>query len=241
MDDTFKKYTKTQAQLFLFAGHNTTSSTICYCFHMFFNHLETLQKLREKHDTVFSTNINALSTILNTNPALINQLPYTLTVIKETMQLFPPASSMRESLKTSNATIQNDLGHPYPVDGFYIWVLHITIQRNPKYWHRPDDFLPEQWLIDTSHPLYPAKGAWRLFEFSFRNCIGQTLVLADVKLVLVMTIHEFEIQDTYDEWDRMHSLRNQGIRTVRGERAYQIEKRGAHPANNYPCRVRLRQ
>ena len=241
MDDTFRLYVKAQARLFLFAGHDTTSSTICYCFHMLSKHPEALPKMREEFDMIFGTDLDALSTTLSANPELINQLPYTLAVIKETMRLFPPASSMREGLQTSRAAIQDDLGNSYAVDGFYLWVLHLRIQRIPKYRPRPDDFLPERWLVGPNDPLHPKKGAWRPFEFGPRNCIGQTLVLATAKTVLVMTVCEFEIQDAYDEWDRVHYPGTQGKRTVWGERAYQIEKGGAHPADGYPCRVRVRQ
>lgn len=51
-------------------------------------------------------------------------------------------------------------------------------------------------------------------------------------------IREFEIQGAYEEWDRISERKDE--RTVDGERAYQIEKGGAHPADMFPCRVGFR-
>ena len=199
-----------------------------------------METLRKEHDCVFGTDVAAAPGILCSNAQLINQLPYTSAVIKEAMRLFPPASSMRDSLEVSNSTIKDDCGGTYPVDGFYICVSHLAIQRNPKYWPQLNDFIPERWLVGPEDALHPSKGACRPFEFGPRSCIGQTLVLADVKTVLVMTMREFDIQDAYGEWDKTHPMKNGSINNVRGERAYLIEKGGGHPADGYPCRVSLR-
>ena len=238
IDATFKAYAKAQIRLFLFAGHDTTSSTICYCFHLLSKHPDAMARLRAEHNETFGTDLSAVPSMLAANPQLLNQIPYTLAVIKETMRLYPAASSMREGHNRPGVVITDDSGRAYPTDGIYIWVLHLAIQRNPKYWPRPDDFIPNRWLVGPDDPLYPVKGAWRPFEFGSRNCIGQTLVTVDIRIVLVMTIRTFEIRDAYEEWDRLHPSKS--IKTVRGERAYQIEKGGAHPANGYPCRVTLR-
>lgn len=73
-------------------------------------------------------------------------------------------------------------GVRYPTPGSTVWAVH----RNPRLWPRADEFLPERWLGRPGDPLYPCKGAWRPFETGSRNCIGQTLALAEIKTVLVM-------------------------------------------------------
>ena len=192
--------------------------------------------LRTEHDRVFGTDISRLPSLLVDNPHLLNQVPYTLAVIKETMRLFPAASSMREG--STGINITDDAGNTYPTEGVYVWVLHLAIQRNPKYWREPDSFIPERWLVGPDDPLYPIKGAWRPFEFGPRNCVGQTLVTMDIRVVLVMTVREFDVCAAYQEWDKSHPMET--IKTVRGERAYQIEKGGAHPADGFPCKVTIR-
>ena len=109
------------------------------------------------------------------------------------------------------------------------------MHRAPQYWARPEEFLPERWLVEPGHALYPAKGSWRAFEHGPRNCIAQGLVMVELRVVLCLIAREFEFADAYAEFDRKKG----GARRYRGERAYQVEEGAAHPVDGYPCRVRL--
>lgn len=232
----FKKWAEVQIRLFLFAGHDSTSSTICYCFYLLAKHKDALEKIIAEHDRVLGKNISNTAELLVQHPDLINKLPYTLAVIKESLRLFPPASAMRGG--RSDVAL-HDGKHSLPTEGMNIWILHNAVQRNPKYFKQPDEFLPERWLVNADHPLYPPKGGWRPFEFGPRNCLGQTLVYLDIKVVLALTVREFDIQDAYEEWDKLHP--SKAIKTINGERAYQISQGGAHPADGFPCRVTFRE
>ena len=232
----FKRWAQTQIRLFLFAGHDSTSSTICYTFYLLSKHPDVLDKIRTEHDQVFGKDITKTADILVEQPNLINQLPYTLAVIKESLRLFPAASGMRGG--RSDVALYHE-NTRLPTEGMNIWVLHNVIQRRSEYWKQADEFLPERWLVDAENPLYPPKGGYRPFEHGPRNCIGQTLVYLDVKVVLALTIREFDIQDAYKEWDVLYPSKH--IKTVNGERAYQISQGGAHPADGFPCRVSFRE
>lgn len=59
----------------------------------------------------------------------------------------------------------------------------------------------------------------------------------DIKTVLVMTLREFDILPAYDEWDKSNPTKD--LKTVFGERAYQISSGAAHPADGFPCKVSL--
>lgn len=113
------------------------------------------------------------------------------------------------------------------------------MHRSPKYWPRPDEFVPERWLVGPEHELYPQKGAWRAFEHGPRNCIAQDLVMVELSVLLVMVAREFEFRNCYEEWDMLK--KEKGRKRYRGERAYQIEEGAAHPADGYPCRVFVRR
>ena len=237
MDRSFKSWAITQIRLFIFAGHDSTSSAICYCFYLLSKHPAALARIRAEHDEVFGTDIAQVTTLMREQPHLLNQLPYTLAVLKEVLRLFPPASALRGGHPGVDLT--DSKGIRYPTEGTNIWILHIVLQRNPKYWKDPDSFIPERWLVGPEDPLYPVKGAWRPFEFGPRNCLGQTLVTLDIRVVLVMTLREFNIHPAYEEWDELHP--REGIKTVAGERAYMVSSGGAHPADGFPCRVSLRK
>ena len=253
LDDHFAKYATYQIRTFLFAGNDTTSSSITYMYHLLSQHPGAVSRTRQEHDSVFGTDPSAAAGLLRECPALLNKCSYTLAVIKEALRLFPPLATMRRGRNGISLTDRH--GNSYPTDHMSAVILHQAIHRNPRVWPRADEFLPERWLVGVDHELYPNPSAYRPFEQGPRNCIGQTLVYNEIRIVMVMTLRLFDIKPAYDEWDAMKSS-NEGrlkklircagscgqaedIKAVHGERAYQAEKTLMHPADGYPCRVTL--
>ena len=235
MDTTFQDFAISQLRTFMFAGHDSTGSTICYAFHLLSAYPSTRRLLIAEHNRILGPEYNEAGARISESPHLLNELPYTLAVIKETLRLYPPASSTRGG--EPGYCVQGLDGLQYPTDGFFVWSNAYAIHRDPNYWPEPDNFLPERWLAKDGDRLYPLKGTYRPFEFGPRNCIGQELAMLELKIVLIMTAREFDIQSVYDEWDRLNP-RN-GAKTVNGDRAYQILSGSAHPCDGFPCRVSL--
>jgi cytochrome P450 len=251
LDEGFLRMAASQIRLFIFAGNDSTSSSIVYAFHLLYQHPGVLLDLRQEHDDVFGGRDPAAQ--VRENPTLLNRCTYTLAIIKETLRLFPPAGTVRDGRPGATVTDRN--GNTYPVENVGAMIAHRYVHRDPRVWVRPNEFLPERWLVDPGHELYPPQntGAYRPFEHGPRNCIGQTLVLNEMRIVLIMTARTFEISPAYDEWDaeqrvkegwwtkmmRRVGLKSEEIKTVMGERAYQTSRAGAHPADGYPCRVAL--
>ena len=231
MDKTFKDFTMSQIKLFLFSGHDTTSSTVCYLFYVLATHPTVLSRLRSEHTSILDPDISNTASLLTMEPYLLNKLPYTIAVIKETLRLYPPVSSIRAG--ESNFFVTDAEGRQFPTDGFLVWANPQPIHRDPSYWPRADDFLPERWLVAPGDPLHPIKGAWLPFEHGPRNCIGQELAMLEMKIILVMTVRRFEIALAYEELDRAKGTK--GITHVHGERGYQIKR--AQPSEDLPCRV----
>jgi hypothetical protein len=75
----------------------------------------------------------------------------------------------------------------------------------------------------------------------------------EIKIVLILAARTFEVTPAYEEWDRKQEQKRtfwqktarwaggEDINTVYGDRAYQSEKAGTHPADGYPCRVTVLQ
>ena len=235
MDSTFQDFAISQMRTFVFAGHDSTGSTICYAFHLLSTHPSVRRLLIEEHNLVLGPDYNRASSLISENPHILNQLRYTSAVIKETLRVYPPASSTRSG--EPGYSIQGPDGRQFPTEGFLVWSNSYSIHHNPQYWPEADKFLPERWLAEEGDSLYPLKGVYRPFEFGPRNCIGQELAMLELKLVLAMTAREFEIKSVYDEWDRLHP--SSGTKTVNGDRAYQILSGAAHPNDGLPCRISL--
>jgi len=249
LDNRFKAFASNQARLFLFAGHDTTTSVLVYTFHMLHKHPEVRARVCEEHNQVFGSDPNVAVSKLRASPALLNQIPYTTAVIKETMRFYPPSGAMREGIPGAYLTDHN--GTQYPTDGFFISQLHLTIHTNPRVWARPKEFLPERWIVDSDHPLHVPPHAFRVFELGPRNCIGQTLSMVELRVALVMTARTLRIRPAYEEWDAMKKegflagvFKKVGMgsnekKEIDGDRAYMVEKGAAHPAQEYPCVVEL--
>jgi cytochrome P450 len=235
LEPAFRAFAISQIRLFVFAGHDSTASVLCYCFHLLSQHPDALARLREEHDDVFGPNPTAAASMLTDQPHLVSRLSYTLAVIKETMRMFPPAGATRAG--KSGISVRDDLGHQCPTDRAMLLIIHVETHVSPKYWSHADRFLPDRWLVPPNHDLYPRPGAWRPFEHGPRNCIAQSLVMTELRVILACLVRSFDVEPAYDEWDLKHPSGE--ILRYRGNRAYQIEEGAAHPAVRYPCRIRL--
>ncbi len=231
LDSTFRTFTISQIKQFLFSGHDTTSSTMCYIFYLLSTNQAILRRVRDEHTQVFGSSLAEKVQKLREEPYLLNQLPYSLAVLKETMRLFPVASSLRGGEPGFN--VQDAEGRSFPTDGFLVWAVSQPLHRDRSYWPQPEVFLPDRWLVGPKDPLYPIKGAWRPFEYGPRNCIGQELAMMEMKIAMILVLQMFDIEVAYDQIDRQKSG---SPNTVDGERAYQLSLSG--PSDGLPCRLR---
>ncbi|KAL9027987.1 MAG: hypothetical protein Q9196_003573 [Gyalolechia fulgens] len=231
LDTTFKRFTVNQIKLFLFSGHDTTSSTVCYIFYILATKLRVSAQIRAEHDAVFGKNLSRTASLITATPHLLNQLPYTVAVIKEVLRMFPAVSGTR--IGEPGFEVVDEAGQHFPTQDLLIWDVVQGIQRDPIYWKNPDDFIPERWLVAPGHPLHPVKGAYRPFSHGPRNCIGQELAMMEMKVILVLTARQFDIVLGYTDLDE--AKKKKEIRTVNGERGYQVQR--AQPQGDLPCYV----
>ncbi|KAI1413335.1 cytochrome P450 [Hypoxylon sp. FL1857] len=234
LDREFMDILCAQLRMFFFAGYDSTASTMVSCCYLIWKHPKVLAELRAEHDQVFGRNVAACPDMIAENPAILNSLPYTLAVIKETLRLFPPANGLRMGCK--DLVLKDRDGNEYPTEGCAVQTSHFSVHRNPDCWPRPLEFLPERFLVGPDHELYPEKGAWRIFEYGVRNCTGQAFVLKEVKAFLAIVCREFDFQECYDE---VYAGEKIDLTNVDNEKAYLVEHGAAHPRGEFPCRVSL--
>ena len=238
LDPAFRTFAIRQVRLFAFVGQSSLSATITYALHLLARNTAALTQLRAECDATLGPEPHAATAVLSEQPHLVNQLRFTRAVLKETCRLFPAASAIREGWP--DTAIVGPDGTRYPTDGVLVWILHAGMQRAPHLWPHPEDFIPERWLVEPGHALYPHKGAWRPFEWGPRNCIGQDLAMVEMTVALVILARELDFQEAYAEWYERHPRKMKGPQTYRGEVAYQVEAGAARPVEGYPCRVTLR-
>lgn len=187
-------------KIFLFAGHDTTATTICWMFKSLQDYPECLEKLRAEHTSVLGPDVNKAHEVILEAPHLLYALPYTLAVIKETLRLYPLAATVRDGnpdffLTAPGSSIR------YPTDKFALWDGSTIIQTRSDLWPFGDKFIPERWLVAEGDPMYPPKDGWRPFAMGQRNCIGMELALVELRLVAVLAARRFDIEEAWSEWD----------------------------------------
>ena len=87
-----------RVKIFLFAGHETSSSTLCYCFYYFSKLPEVRTKARKEIETVFGKNAD-IAEMMKKQPTLVNKLEYITAMIKEALRMHAPANSLRVGAK----------------------------------------------------------------------------------------------------------------------------------------------
>jgi cytochrome P450 len=151
----FKDFAMAQIKLFIFAGHDTTSAGAIFTYHLLTQHPEVLADVRAEHDDVLGSDVDLAASRLSSKPSLLNQLPYTLAVIKESLRIYPTVAALRDG--QPDFFISSDSGQSLPTDRCVVWGDHYGTHHNPRYWARPEEFLPERWLVPEGDELYPPK------------------------------------------------------------------------------------
>lgn len=125
----------------------------------------------------------------------------------------------------------------------------MTIHRRPDLYPEPTKFIPERWLpLNHEHgaegdEVPGRRGAWRPFETGPRQCIGQELVMIEIKIVMALTLRTFDVRSVYEELDASssHDPSSGKVITHAGsERAYQVLVGTAKPVDGIPARVMRR-
>ncbi|KAI0169715.1 vera protein [Hypoxylon sp. FL1284] len=238
---TFVESLIANLKIFLFAGHDTVSSTTCFMFKLLQDNLQSLEALQKEHDDVLGTDPEMAAQVLSTSPHLLSSLPYTLGVVKETLRLYPQAGTIRDCPVGFRLTDTSN-NVRYPMEGFGAWMSAHEIHRNAEYWPRPNEFLPERWTAAEGDPLRPSQGnTWLAFSIGPRNCIGMELAMMELKLILALTARTFDVEEAWDEWDRQRGSKATPSHTIDGQRLYQVGISTVHPKDGMPVRVRQRK
>ncbi|XP_059295516.1 trimethyltridecatetraene synthase-like [Lycium ferocissimum] len=164
----------------LLAGATDTSATtVEWAFQEFLRNPKMIEKANEELDRV----IGKQRWIEEDD---FSRLPYIDAIIKETFRLHPLTSLLppRYSIEDCNVA-----GYDIP-KGTMVFVNTWSLGRNPKYWNRPEEFMPERFLendIDIkgqNFTLLP-------FGSGRRRCPGYNLGIKVVRTTMANLLHGF--------------------------------------------------
>lgn len=162
-----------------FTGHETTALALSWTWYLLAQHPEMAERVAEEVDRAVGDRTPALQDV--------PRMPLVDSVVKEALRLYPPAYGVvREAI--SDCEIG---GYPIPA-GATLAMFQWTVHRDPRYFERPDDFIPERWTEEFTKRL--PKCAYFPFGVGPRVCIGNTFALAELPLLVAMIARRYEFE-----------------------------------------------
>ena len=115
------------------------------------------------------------------------RLKYTEQIAKECMRLYPPAYGLgREAIDDCEIG-----GYRVPA-GTQVFMFQWTTHRDPRFYDRPDEFLPERWTDEFIERL--PKYAYFPFGGGPRACIGASFAMMEIILGLAVIGRRFRLE-----------------------------------------------
>lgn len=212
----FSKSLIDEAITLLFAGQDTSAATLSWTLHLLSLYPNIQEKLAHEVRSIISTSTDGSVYVSKT---LVSKMTYLDAVIKESMRLYPVAPFIVRKLPTTiqlpnpinkhndsdnDTSVQSRVKrHPYITlhAGTLACIWIYSLHRNPEFWNRPDDFIPERWLSEakTTNKNVDAGiktvGAYIPFAFGPRNCVGQPLAQTILRTILSRLIYQFRFKD----------------------------------------------
>ncbi|NXJ82888.1 CP3AL protein, partial [Trogon melanurus] len=169
-----------QAFIFIFAGYEPTSNTLCYLAYELATHPDVQQKLLQEIDTVLPNKAPL------TYEALM-QLEYLDMTVNETLRLFPLGGRLERTCKKDVEI--NGVTIP---KGVIVMIPPYTLHRNPEYWSNPEEFRPERFSKENKETIDPYM--YLPFGAGPRNCIGMRFALLTLKVAIAILLQHFTFQ-----------------------------------------------
>lgn len=163
----------------LLAGHEATASALTWTWYELGRNPEVVEKLRAEVDAVLGERAVTV--------ADLPKLPYTLSVIEESLRLHPPVYALaREAIDDIELG-----GHRFGARST-IFINTYGIHRNPTFYPDPLAFKPEHMTPEAkkARPRY----AFLPFGDGPRVCIGAHFALLELQLALATMIQRSTVQ-----------------------------------------------
>jgi cytochrome P450 len=164
----------------LFAGHDTTTSTIAFMFYELARHPEIVERLRAEQDALLLDGVPTPSQLAT------GALPELEMVLDETLRKYPPAwIGPRRSVEPFEFE-----GHSVPGRTFVnycSWASHHL----PGVFSEPDEFRPDRFTPEAKASL--PKGAYVPFGGGSRTCIGMRFGQLEVRTIATLLLSHFNL------------------------------------------------
>jgi len=168
-----------QVMTLMFAGHDTSTSTLTFMMHELARHPDVVARLCDEQDRVLGGSVPTVD-------RLEREMPYLDMVLDEVLRLYPPAwIGPRRAVREFEFG-----GYTVPREAYVnycSWASH----RIPEFFPEPEAFIPERFTRERKAAL--PRGAYVPFGGGQRICIGKRFGQTEVKLVATMLLQRLRL------------------------------------------------
>ncbi|KAK9981878.1 hypothetical protein ABG768_001401 [Culter alburnus] len=168
-----------QAMIFIFAGYETSSSTLMFFFYNLATNPETMKKLQEEIDETFPDKAPV-------DYEAVMNMDYLDAALSESLRLYPVAARLERVCKK---TVDIN-GLIIPKD-MVVVIPTFALHRDPDYWSEPESFKPERFTKGNKESIDPYM--YMPFGLGPRNCIGMRFAQVTMKLAIVEILQRFDV------------------------------------------------
>jgi cytochrome P450 len=168
----------------LFAGHDTTTSTVAFMFYELARHPGVVARLlAEQRDQLAGAVVGGVP---NPSQLMGDGLPCLETVLDETLRLYPPAwIGPRRSVEPFELAGQSVPGGVFV--NYCSWASHHL----PGVFSEPGSFRPERFTAEAKAAL--PKGAYVPFGGGSRTCIGMRFGQLEIRTIATLLLARFTL------------------------------------------------
>ncbi|XP_049919173.1 cytochrome P450 4F3 [Epinephelus moara] len=171
-----------EANTFMFAGHDTTGSAICWTLYNLARHDHYQEQCRQEvMDLLQGRDTHEIEW------EDLSSLPFTTMCIRESLRLHSPVQAVTRRY-TQDMALPGDLTVP---KGAITLVSIYGTHHNPAVWTNPHEYQPLR--FDPANKEGQASHAFIPFSSGPRNCIGQKFALAELRVVVALTLLRFRL------------------------------------------------
>jgi cytochrome P450 len=168
-----------QALGMFIGGAEAPSTALSWALHLIAEHPDVQRRLQEEADAVLAGT--------SASADLLPSLPFTMSVVTETLRLWPPLW-----LTTRIVAADADLGGYRLPAGTVLVVSPYVLHRSATLYRHPERFDPDRWALDNPNP--PDRNAFIVFGGGPRKCIGDQFFVNEAVLALATIASRWHLE-----------------------------------------------
>lgn len=170
------------AHLAIFAGSDTTASTLTQTIWKLCSHQDVLAKLQKEVDEAWAREGRL-------DVETTRGLPYLNAVVNEALRLLSAVASGVQATTPPEGLEIKGIFIPGRVQ---VMVSHMVLMMDERYFLNAEKFWPERWL-DNGVGVKDRR-AWIPFGYGVHSCVGKQLATNELRLVVANVVREFDLQ-----------------------------------------------